>query len=83
MNDVKVGDVVYIHGYYTEDTTVPPRIVTAEVYGRKNNQWAARGIGDSHGEWLFSKKHYNNSVFLDRESAVKSLNEKIANNSWL
>lgn len=82
MDKVKIGDVVYIHGYYTADTTVPPRIITAEVYGRKNNQWVARGIGDSHGDWHFSKIHYNNSVFLDKESAVKALEEKIANKSW-
>lgn len=83
MNDVKLGDVVYIHGYYTADTTVPPTIITAKVYRRKNNQWAAYGIGDSHGEWCFSRKHYNKSVFEDMESAKKSLDEKIANKSWL
>ena len=60
MNDVKLGDIVYIHGYYTADTTVPPTIITAKVYRR-----------------------YNKSVFEDMESAKKSLNEKIANKSWL
>jgi hypothetical protein len=84
MDDIKVGDVVYIHGFYTEDTAIPPKLVTARVhkYRKKKKEWVAEGIDDSHGTWVFSTEHYNTSVFLDKGRAEKALAEKIQRKAW-
>ena len=72
-NPFAVGDVVYVIGKYMPDCTSPLRLMECKISHIKYRQFVAYCTDGEPGEWRFSKKHFNNCVFKDKNKAVEQL----------
>lgn len=66
---MKIGDIVYIFGKYTFDSSEKPQLLEVKISHIKHRQFVAYRTDGGHGEWCFSKKHLGQSLFLTREDA--------------
>ncbi len=73
---MKIGDTVFIIGKYTFFAPAgTPKIIEAKISHIKHRQFVAYEIDNEHGEWCFSQKHLNVTVFLTRKEAENVLKE--------
>lgn len=71
-----IDDVVYILGRYLVNDNAPLLLIEAQIMYIEHRQFVAYGINGSHGTWRFSAKHYNITVFKDKEKAEEEFNRR-------
>ena len=69
----EIGDIVYIIGKYMPNAFEKTYIIEAKISHIEHRQFVAY---ETNGpcSWKFSNRHYNKSVFKDKENAIKKLN---------
>lgn len=72
-NIFNIGDIVYILGKYMPNSYEPTYIIEVKISHIEHRQFVAY---ETNGPccWKFSNKHYNKSVFKNKENAIEKLN---------
>ena len=78
-NPFAIGDIVYVLGKYLPDANAPLLLMECKISHIKHRQFVAYRTDGESGEWCFSKKHYNKSVFKDKEKATEEWNRRAYN----
>lgn len=73
-NPFKIGDIVYVLGKYTPSPELPVLLLECKISHVKNRQFVAYRTDGETGEWRFSRKHYNITVFTDKQAAISAVN---------
>lgn len=64
-----IGDTVYILGKYLPDSSAPLLLLECKISHIKRRQFVAYRVDGEVGEWCFSKKDFNKTVFKEKEKA--------------
>lgn len=75
-NIFEIGDIVYILGKYLPDADAPLLLLEAKISHIERRQFVAFRTDEETGIWRFSRKHYNKSVFKDKEKAMEEWNKR-------
>ena len=70
-NPFSVGDTVFILGKYLPNSSSPLLLLECNISHIKHRQFVAYRVDGEVGEWCFSKKDYNRTVFKERKVAEK------------
>lgn len=71
-----IGDIVYVLGKYLPSDYEPLFLLECKISHIEHRQFVAYRTDGETGKWCFSKKHYNRSVFTDKEKAIEVWNRR-------
>ena len=74
-NPFKIGDIVYILGKYVPSDENPVLLLKCKIDHIRNRQFIAYRTDGGTGEWRFSRKHHNRTVFTSKNAALNALHK--------
>ena len=74
-----IGAIVYVLGKYLPSDYAPLLLLECKISHIEHRQFVAYRIDGETGKWCFSKKHYNKSVFTDKQKAIEEWNRRAEN----